>query len=102
MAGAIGDQPTRVVSEAHERGPADEPASPKVSARAAVTFSKDGNLEREAVVDERALMRDALSRSMGQRTVDEIRTEFERRVEAGEFIEMDQKPGAPEIGRAHV
>ncbi len=30
-----------------------------------MTFARDRNLERDAVVDERALMRDALKRSMG-------------------------------------
>ncbi len=95
MAEEFDNQPARVVSEAHERASAIEHDRAGVSAHAAVTFSKDRNLEREAVVDERAVMRDALSRSMGRMTVDEIRSEFERRVEAGEFIEMDQKPGAP-------
>jgi conjugative relaxase-like TrwC/TraI family protein len=95
MASAFGDQPSRVVEAAQKHSRAVEQDPHEVSAHAAVTFSKDRNLEREAVVDERALLRDALSRSMGQRTVSEIRTEFDRRVEAGEFIELNQKPGAP-------
>jgi signal recognition particle GTPase len=53
-----------------------------------VTFSKERNLEREAVVDERELLRDALRRSMGEATFTEVRGEFEKRVSAGEFIEV--------------
>ena len=41
-------------------------ASPRITARTAVTFAKERNLEREAVVDERAVLRDALTRSMGE------------------------------------
>jgi conjugative relaxase-like TrwC/TraI family protein len=95
MAEAFGDQPARVVEAAREQAHAVERDGPGVSAHAAVTFSKDRNLEREAVVDERVVMRDALSRSMGQTTADQVRAEFERRVEVGEFIEIDPKPGAP-------
>src|SRR3989442_523904 len=65
MAKAFGDQPTRVVEAAREHAHGVEQDRAGVSAHAAVTFSKDRNLEREAVVDERAVMRDALSRSMG-------------------------------------
>jgi hypothetical protein len=68
-----------------------------MSAHAAVTFAKERNLEREAVVDERAVVRDALMRSMRDVTVGEIKAEFEKRVQAGEFIRLDQKPG--ESGR---
>jgi hypothetical protein len=69
-------------------------AAPRMRAHAAVTFAKERNLEREAVVDERALLRDALQRSMGEVTVSDNRAEFERRVAAGEFIRVEQKPGA--------
>jgi hypothetical protein len=34
--------------------------------RTGVTFSRDRNLEREAVIEERAVLRDALQRSLGQ------------------------------------
>ena len=67
-------------------------------ARTAVTFGKERNLEREAVVDERAVLRDALTRSMGEVAVGDIQAEFEQRVEAGEFIGVAQAPGA--AGRA--
>ena len=71
---------------------------PGSRAHAAVTFAKERNLERDAVVDERAILRDALARSMGEVAFGEIKTEFEQRVDAGEFIGVAQRPGAP--GRA--
>ena len=75
-----------------------EPHVPAVTAQEAVTFAKTRNFEREAVVDERALLRDALRRSMGEVTVAAIRTEFAQRVADDEFIGMSQPPGVP--GRA--
>jgi ATP-dependent exoDNAse (exonuclease V) alpha subunit len=69
-----------------------------LTARAAVTFAKERNLERDAVVDERALLRDALTRSMGEVTVTGIKAQFEQRMAAGEFVAVTQPPGVP--GRA--
>jgi ATP-dependent exoDNAse (exonuclease V) alpha subunit len=56
------------------------------------------SLEREAVVEERDLLRDALRRSMEDATLTEVRSEFEKRVNAGEFIGIEKNTGAP--GRA--
>ena len=72
-----------------------EQDSPRTTAQSAVTFSKERNLEREAVVDERELLRDALRRSMGQATLTDVKTEFERRVNAGEFIGAEKKASSP-------
>jgi hypothetical protein len=66
-----------------------------MTARTAVTYAKDRNLEREAVVDERDLVRDALKRSMGELTLDASKGELAERVAAGEFIGAAQPPGAP-------
>ena len=38
-----------------------------------MTFSRDKNFEREAVVDERAIVRDALRRGMGEITYGQVR-----------------------------
>ena len=75
-----------------------EDLSPRITPRTAVTFGKERNLEREAVVDERAVLRDALARSMGEVAVRDIQAEFEQRVKAGEFIGVARTPGA--AGRA--
>src|SRR6267142_3826940 len=62
MAERFGDQPARVVRAAHARMHGVERDAPRLSAHAAVAFAKERNLEREAVVDERAIVRDALMR----------------------------------------
>ena len=63
-----------------------------------MTFAKERNLERTAVVDERAMLRDALTLGMGALPFAAVRSEFEDRVEGDEFVEVDQRPGVP--GRA--
>jgi conjugative relaxase-like TrwC/TraI family protein len=98
MAHAFGDQPARVVAMAHERALIAEDHAPRITPAAAVTYAKERNLERDAVVDERALLRDALLRGMGDLTLSQVRTEFESRVEAGEFVRVEQRAESP--GRA--
>jgi ATP-dependent exoDNAse (exonuclease V) alpha subunit len=98
MAETFGNQPMHVVAKAMERESRIEQDSPRTTAQSAVTFSRERNLEREAVVDERELLRDALRRSMGQATLTDVRSEFEKRVNGGEFIGVEQKTGRP--GRA--
>jgi conjugative relaxase-like TrwC/TraI family protein len=98
MAEAFGNQPTRVVEAAKHGEERIEQDSPRATAQSAVTFSKERNLERQAVVEERELLRDALRRSMGQATLTDVRSEFEKRANGGEFIAVESKTGAP--GRA--
>src|SRR6266704_3510520 len=98
MAEAFGNQPEQVIAAARERAQRIEQDAPGVSAQSAVTFSKERNLEREAVVEERELLRDALRRSMGDAAFEEIKAEFEKRVKAGNFIEIEGKTSSP--GRA--
>jgi conjugative relaxase-like TrwC/TraI family protein len=102
LAKAYGNQPDRVVQEAKERTRQIEHDQDRSQhmAHTAVTFSRDRNLEREAVADERSLLRDALKRSMGEASFAELRTEFEKRVRQGEFIEVERKIGTP--GRAYT
>ena len=64
---AFGNQAERVVQAAKERGHDIERESHQRPAQSAVTFARDRNLERDAVVDERALLRDALKRSWRKR-----------------------------------
>jgi conjugative relaxase-like TrwC/TraI family protein len=102
LAEACGQQPARVVQAARDRAARLEQIAefrePRTTAHAAVTFAKARNFEREALVDERVLLRDALSWAMGEVTSTAIAAEFERRVAAGEFISRAQPPWAP--GRA--
>jgi conjugative relaxase-like TrwC/TraI family protein len=98
IADAFGNQPDRVVRAAKETVRDIEQESSYRIVQSAMTFSKERNLEREAVVDERELLRDALRRSMGEATLTEIRGEFEKRISAGEFIGLERKTSTP--GRA--
>lgn len=94
MARAFGDQPERVVQSARKRREQlrEEPTEKAIAQ--AIHYSREKNLEREAVADERALMRDALKRSMGEATFGEVKAEFEKRVQSGEFIEASHRaPG---------
>jgi conjugative relaxase-like TrwC/TraI family protein len=95
LAAAHGHQPTLVVQAARDRARRGEHHVPQVTPRTAVTYARDRNLEREAVVDERVLVRDALRRSMGDLTVEAIKDEVAHRVAAGEFIDMEPPVGAP-------
>jgi len=66
IAAEFGNQAEHVVAQARARAQTLEHPIPANSAQEAVTFSRDKNFEREAVVDERLLMRDALRRGMGK------------------------------------
>jgi conjugative relaxase-like TrwC/TraI family protein len=87
VAAEFGNQADRVVQEARDRANSIErkplPAAERV--QEAVTFAKSRNFEREAVTDERDIMRDALRRGMGDLTHSQVRGHFEQRVTSGEF-----------------
>ncbi len=89
LAAEFGNQPEKVVAAARERSQSmstrHTPESTKVTAHEAVTFARERSFEREAVTDERALLRDALRRGMSETTYAEVRANFERRLTAGEF-----------------
>jgi conjugative relaxase-like TrwC/TraI family protein len=89
LATEFGNQPDRVVADAHDRAQAyaaeRTPDLTQLIAREAVTFARDRSFEREAVTDERDLFRDALRRGMCEVTYAEVRASFEARVASGEF-----------------
>ena len=95
MAKAFGNQVERVINAANERAHYVE-HNPHTRAQSAIIFSQERNFEREAVADERALMRDALKRSMGEAKLSDVKTDFEKRVQSGEFIEAEKKGYAPD------
>lgn len=66
-------------------------------AQQAVSYAKDRNFEREAVTDERDILRDALRRGMGDLTYDQVRGNFDRRQGSGEFQTVEG--GKHETGR---
>jgi conjugative relaxase-like TrwC/TraI family protein len=94
MAMQFGNQPERAAEAAREQRERlqEEPGEKAIGQ--AVAYSREKNLEREAVAEERELLRDALKRSMGDATVAEVKAEFEKRVQSGEFIETSNRaPG---------
>jgi conjugative relaxase-like TrwC/TraI family protein len=95
MAERLGNQPERVVGAAQERQPEEQkPEQKHTSLESALTYAREKNFERQAVVDERELMRDSLRRSMGSASFAEVRSQFEKRVQSGDLIEVDNKsPG---------
>jgi conjugative relaxase-like TrwC/TraI family protein len=95
LAHAFGDQPTVVVQAARAPAHHIERHESTITLREAVTFAKARNFEREAVVDERILVRDALRRSMGELGVDAIHKEFDRRVATSEFLAVAPALGSP-------
>jgi conjugative relaxase-like TrwC/TraI family protein len=86
MAAAFGDQAQQVVSAARIRAEQQE-RTPDNGTRAkeAVTFARESIFEREAVADERIILRDAMRRGMGDASYRDIRAEFDQRREAGQF-----------------
>ena len=88
LAAEFGNQADRVVAEARASAAAQEQTHvPNIPERVqeAVTFAKSRNFEREAVTDERDIMRDALRRGMGDLTYSQVRDNFEQRQATGEF-----------------
>lgn len=86
MAASFGHQAQQVVATARARAEQHykEPEK-KIRAKEALTFARDRIFEREAVSDERTILRDALRRGMGETTYPDIREEFNKRRELGEF-----------------
>jgi len=90
MAAEFGNQADKVIAEARERVQTQErQVDPASRAREAVTYAKESTFEREAVSDERGIMRDALRRGMGETTYAHIRAEFDSRQSRGEFQQIE-------------
>lgn len=85
MAAEFGNQPEQVIAAARQRALSQAQPALQTDARAAVAFAKDKVFEREAVGDERLIIREALRRGMGEVSFAETRDEFQRRREEGEF-----------------
>jgi len=98
LAADFGNQPDAVVRVARERAERLAPRTNSAQrANEAVTFARDKNFEREAVVDERLLVRDSLRRGMGEIRYIEIRDTLERRLTSGEFVSVQRS--AHQTGR---
>src|ERR1035438_4736951 len=96
LAAHFGHQAETVVCVARERSQHQEkPVNSFERVRESLTFSRDKNFEREAVVDERALIRDGLRRGMGEVTFAQVRGNLDARLASGEFQVVDRPQGVP-------
>jgi conjugative relaxase-like TrwC/TraI family protein len=96
LAVEYGNQAETVVRTAQERARTQgQELNPQQRVREAITFSRDKNYEREAVVDERALVRDALRRGMGHITYSQVRANLNARVASGEFQTVERPGNMP-------
>ena len=90
MAAEFGNQPEQVIAAARERAQQqDKIPDGSKAAKEAVTYARDSIFEREAVADERLIMRDALRRGMGETTYAQVRAEFDSRQKQGEFLSRE-------------
>ena len=96
LAAAFGHQADAVVRAARERSQHQEkPVNSLDRVRESLTFSRDKNFEREAVVDERALIRDGLRRGMGEITHTQVRANLDARLASGEFQIVERPQSIP-------
>jgi conjugative relaxase-like TrwC/TraI family protein len=96
LAADFGHQADAVVRAARERSQHQEqPVKSFDRVRESLTFSRDKNFEREAVVDERALIRDGLRRGMGEITHALIRANLDTRLASGEFQIVERPQSVP-------
>ncbi|MGH9688028.1 MAG: MobF family relaxase [Candidatus Acidiferrales bacterium] len=95
LAATFGNQPEHVIAAANTNPQQLEQTTRHEKPQSAMTFSKERNFERDAVADERALLRDALKRSMGEATLSEVKTDFSARIEARELIEVHPEAAHP-------
>jgi len=96
LAADFGHQADAVVRAARERSQLQEkPVNSFDRVRESLTFSRDKNFEREAVVDERALIRDGLRRGMGEITHAQVRAHLNARLASGEFQIVERLQSVP-------
>lgn len=96
MAADFGHQADAVVRAARERSQRQEkPVNSLDRVLESLTFSRDKNFEREAVVDERALIRDGLRRGMGEITYTQVRSNLDARLASGEFQIVERPQSVP-------
>ena len=97
LAADFGHQAEAVVRAAREQSRhREKPVNSFERVRESLTFSRDKNFEREAVVDERALIRDGLRRGMGEITHGQVRANLEARLASGEFQIVERPGGVPD------
>jgi len=96
LADQYGNQPEAVVCKARKRQQIKvQAAIPDNRAQESLTFARDKNFEREAVIDERVLMRDGLRRGMGEVTYAQVGANLNARLASGEFRVIERGQSTP-------
>jgi conjugative relaxase-like TrwC/TraI family protein len=99
LAAEFGHQAEAVVQAAQERMRHQEhgvlPERSQERVRESLTFARDKIFEREAVVDERLLVRDALRRGMGEIAYSQVRAHLDSRTATGEFQTVERARNMP-------
>jgi conjugative relaxase-like TrwC/TraI family protein len=96
LAADFGHQADAVVRAARERSQhREKPDNSLDRVRESLTFSRDKNFEREAVVDERTLIRDGLRRGMGEITYTQVHANLGARLASGEFQIVERPQSVP-------
>jgi ATP-dependent exoDNAse (exonuclease V) alpha subunit len=91
-------QAQRFVAQARERGPIRlDRDEIELRAQEAVTFARDHAMERNAVADVREVWSNAYRRNLGRTDYEAVRSEFSRRLESGEFINITRDHRTPAI-----
>jgi len=84
-----GNQPQRIVGEAEARDPIEHaPAERDIKVHQAMAYARERNQEREAVNDEREILRDALRRSLGMASPDKVKETLEAHLAKGDFVRV--------------
>jgi len=100
LAATYGNQADKVVSEAarnHALQTAGHAVGNQATGTTAVQFSQDKNFEREAVIDERALTRDALRRGMGEVRIGDVESALAANFAKGQLqtVSRENRPDIP-------
>jgi conjugative relaxase-like TrwC/TraI family protein len=95
LARRFGDQPARIVQAVLERPRGHDHQPPALSAAGAIRFARDRNIERDARIDERAVLRDALTRSMGELSTGTLKHSLEDAARSGLLIQVGAAPASP-------
>ncbi|WP_260741110.1 MobF family relaxase [Tunturiibacter lichenicola] len=93
LAAQYGHQADRVVAQAREQGQRQVREPDNKAAQQAVTYARDHLFERGAVHARKDILAAAMDRGMGQTTSSQVREEFERRAQAGEFRRVNVGTG---------
>jgi conjugative relaxase-like TrwC/TraI family protein len=91
LSAQYGHQADRLVAEARQHVQAHA-THPGKSAQVSVTYAREHLFERSAVESGRSILTAALDRGMGEVNLSQIRQEFDRRAQAGEFLTVQHGP----------